>query len=392
MKRIFQDSANIKLGFLALLFLAAALLPFDSPSFSRALSEAFLLLSDYARDHVLLCLIPAFFIAGAISLFLNKGAIIQHLGPESPKIKAYSVASVSGALLSVCSCTVLPLFKGIHKKGAGIGPAVSFLYAGPAVNVLAATLTFEVFGWKLGTARLGASILFAIVIGFIMNLLFSDDERETNAAMFAPPQSSQSSSYRVPLLILSLLGILIFANWKSLGGAGSFGGKIFQVRFLIATGFVLLLVLLLLFRFQKEEISNWMAVTRDFSLQILPLLMLGVLVVGFFFGRPNSEGLLPLEKLMSYLSGDTLLANSVAAVSGALMYFATLTEVPILQGLMGAGMGEGPALALMLAGPSLSLPSLFVIQSELGWKKTSTYALLVVGFSTLAGWIFGMLS
>ncbi len=385
-------SNNKKLILFALIFASAYFIPFDNAIVTGAIAEAFIMLSDYAREHVLLCLVPAFFIAGAITVFLNQQAVIKYLGPKSNKFIAYSVASFSGAILAVCSCTVLPLFKGIYKKGAGLGPAVSFLYSGPAINILAIVLSAKVLGFKLGAARVIGAVSFAFVIGLIMHFIFrkEDEKRLTDERMFKNTDADMPRNlFQNALYMASMIGILIFVNWAPAKGSLAAWDFIYQYKWYISAGFVVLLAFSLIKWFKKDELKDWTVSTRDFAIQILPLLFGGVLVSGFLLGRPGHEGIIPSEWISSLVGGNSFFANFFASFSGALMYFATLTEIPIVQGLIGSGMGEGPALALLLAGPSLSLPSIIVIGSELGWKKTSVYVALVVFMSTIAGWIFG---
>lgn len=385
-------SNNKKLALFTLIFASAYFIPFDNAIITGAITEAFMMLSDYAREHVLFCLVPAFFIAGAITVFLNQQAVIKYLGPKSNKFIAYSVASFSGAILAVCSCTVLPLFKGIYKKGAGLGPAVSFLYSGPAINILAIVLSAKILGFKLGAARVIGAVSFAFIIGLIMHFIFrkEDEARLTDDRMFKNIDADMPRNlFQNGLYMASMIGILVFANWAPAKGSLSAWDFIYQYKWYISAGFVVLLAFSLIKWFKKDELKEWTISTRDFALQILPLLFGGVLVSGFLLGRPGHEGIIPSEWISYLLGGNSIQANFFASFSGALMYFATLTEIPILQGLIGSGMGEGPALALLLAGPSLSLPSIIVIASELGWEKTSVYIALVVFMSTFAGWIFG---
>ncbi len=388
-------SANTVLGIMVAVFLTAYFVPFDSIRISRAIQEAFMMLSDYARQHVLLCLVPAMFIAGAITVFLNQQAVIRYLGPKAPKVVAYSVASVSGAILAVCSCTVLPIFKGIYKKGAGLGPAVSFLYSGPAINILAIVLSYKIFGWKIGIARMIGAVVFAVIIGIVMQAIFrkDDEERLSDERMFKYEGDDENLSLgKMIIYMASMIGILVFVNWANSNGGSVIWDSIYRYKFWITGAFGLVLLYSLVKWFKKDDILTWVRETRDFSLQIMPFLFFGVLVAGFLLGRPGHDALIPTSWVASLVGGNSILSNFGAAISGAFMYFATLTEVPIVQGLIGAGMGKGPALALLLAGPSLSLPSMLVINGELGIKKTSVYVLLVVVLSTFAGWIFGMIA
>jgi uncharacterized membrane protein YraQ (UPF0718 family) len=389
---VLQNKQNRTLLILLGMFLFAYFVPFSSGRVSAAVHESFLMLSEYARQHVLLCLVPAFFIAGAITVFLNQQAVIRYLGPQARKIVAYGVASVSGTILAVCSCTVLPLFKGIYRKGAGIGPAVSFLYSGPAINVLAIVLTAKVLGFQLGVARALGAVLFAFVIGLMMHLLFrkEDEARTTDAAMFSGPVEQERRTLgQTALYMASMVGILVFVNWAPSRGSLAAWDFIYRWKYAITGAFGLVLVYSLVRWFRKDELAYWVTATRDFAVQILPLLFGGVMVAGFLLGRPGHMALIPERWIASLVGGNSIGANLIASVAGALMYFATLTEVPIMQGLLGAGMGQGPALALLLAGPSLSLPSILVIAGELGWKKTGTYIALVVVLSTAAGLLYG---
>ena len=392
----FKDlSPNKQLFVFFLLFLIAYFVPFDHPVVVRSILEAFLMLSDYAREHVLLCLIPAFFIAGAIMVFVNQQSVIRYLGPKAPKWLSYSVASVSGAVLAVCSCTVLPLFKGIYKKGAGLGPAISFLYSGPAINILAIILSAKVLGLKLGIARTVEAIIFAVVTGLIMHLIFKkeDEARLADEKLFSAPTNPMPRTLLQDTIYLAIMvGILVFLNWAPSRGNVAIWDAIYQWKWEISS--ILGIVLLVILRqwFSHDELSFWVSATKDFALQIIPLLFSGILLAGLLLGRPGHEALIPSRFVEMLVGGNSLFANLFASFAGALMYFATLTEIPILQGLIGAGMGQGPALALLLAGPSLSLPSILVIAGELGWKKTIIYVMLVVVLSTFAGWIFGLMA
>lgn len=388
-------SPNKRLLLVAGVFVAAYFVPFASPRVAGAVQEAFLMLGEYAQQHVILCLIPAMFIAGAITVFLNQQAVMRYLGPDAKRPIAYGVASVSGAILAVCSCTVLPIFKGIYKKGAGLGPAVAFLYSGPAINILAIVLSAKVFGWKLGVARAVGAVVFSVVIGLIMAFIFrkDDEARAADARMFAAPDEKPARSLgQMVIYMASMIGILVFANWAYSKGGSAVWDAIYNAKWWVTLGFIVVLAYTVIKWFTGEERKEWVVATRDFALQILPLLFGGVLVAGFLLGRPGHDALIPASWIAGLLGGNSLFANFFAAFAGALMYFATLTEIPIVQGLLGAGMGQGPALALLLAGPSLSLPSILVIAGELGWKKTGVYVGLVVGLSTMAGVAFGMVA
>ena len=373
--------------FLGFYYLPVELLPFRNPIF-----EALALAKWYAREHVLLCLVPAFFIAGAISVFVSQAAVIKYFGAQARKILAYSVASVSGSILAVCSCTVLPLFSGIYKRGAGLGPAIAFLYSGPAINVLAIIFTAKVLGWELGLARAIGAVVFSVIIGFLMHLIFIKEERRRHAeGNFSVTEEETSKPlWKNTLYFTSMVGILVFANWaKSSSSDTGIWASIYHFKWIITSFFAIVLAVILISWFKKDELSNWAKSSWEFALQILPLLLFGVLIAGFLLGRVGHEGIIPSRFVGRLVGGNSLFANFFASIFGAFMYFATLTEVPILQGLIGAGMGKGPALALLLAGPALSLPSMLVIRSVIGTKKTFVYILLVVIMATISGIIFG---
>ena len=372
-------------------FLASYFIPFQQPTVQNAISEAFLLLQEYAREHVLLCLIPAFFIAGAISVFVSKASVIKYFGAKAKKIVSYSIASVSGTILAVCSCTVLPLFAGIYSRGAGIGPATAFLYSGPAINVLAIILTAKVLGYKLGLARAIGAVVFAVVIGLLMHLLFSkEEEKNREQSEFMEEEEKETRPFWKTILYFSVMvGILVFINWGKSSPELKVWHLIYQAKWYIGAVLLAVLAWMIIRWFRKEELKEWTFSTWVFAKQIFPLLFAGVLASGFLLGRPGHEGIIPSNWVAQLVGGNSLGANLFASVAGALMYFATLTEVPILQGLLGAGMGQGPALALLLAGPALSLPNMLVIRSIIGTKKTLAYITLVVIMATITGMIYG---
>jgi len=372
-------------------FLAAYYVPWSDPLIRQSGLESFLMLQEYAREHVLTCLIPALFIAGAIAVFVSQAAVIKYFGAGARKIVSYSVASVSGTILAVCSCTVLPLFAGIYMRGGGIGPATSFLYSGPAINVLAIVLTARVLGWKLGLARAVGAVGFAFIIGLLMHFIYLKEEKARVANnLFLPDEEAKTRPlWEEVIYMATLVAILIFAAWGKPAQPVGFWMAVWEVKWYITVVLLGLLVLELWFWFNRDEISSWGQSTWGFAKQIMPLLFGGVLVAGFLLGRPGHEALIPERWIQSLVGGNSLWANFFAAFAGALMYFATLTEVPILQGLIGSGMGQGPALALLLAGPALSLPSMLVIRSVIGTQKMLVYSGLVVFLSTLAGMIYG---
>lgn len=372
-------------------FLAAYFIPFQQPTVQNAICEAFALLQEYARQHVLLCLIPAFFIAGAISVFVSKASVIKYFGAIAKKILSYSIASVSGTILAVCSCTVLPLFAGIYTRGAGIGPATAFLYSGPAINVLAIILTAKVLGYKLGLARALGAIIFAVIIGLIMHLTFNKEEEKNRekSNLVEGDEKEARPLWKTTLYFAVIVAILVFINWGKSSPDLKIWYFIYQAKWYVGAVLLAILAWMIVRWFKKAELKEWTFSTWVFAKQIFPLLFAGVLVAGFLLGRPGHEGVIPSQWVAKLVGGNSLGANLFASVAGALMYFATLTEVPILQGLLGAGMGQGPALALLLAGPALSLPNMLVIRSILGTKKTLAYIGLVVIMATITGMIYG---
>ncbi len=371
-------------------FLTAWFLPVESPRVQGAAVEALAMTHEYARQHVLLCLVPAFFIAGAISIFVSQQSVLKYLGAKANKVLAYGVAAVSGTILAVCSCTVLPLFAGIYKRGAGLGPATAFLYSGPAINVLAIVMTARVLGWQLGLARAVGAVVFSVVIGLLMALIFRNEEQERLAAFAEIPEEEPSRSLgQTSFHMLAMVVFLVFANWAAPKVPSGIWQTIYQAKWVLAGAGLLASIAASVLWFSPEERREWGESTWGYALQVLPLLFGGVLVAGFLLGRPGHEALIPNAWITALVGGNSLFANFFAAFAGALMYFATLTEVPILQGLIGSGMGQGPALALLLAGPALSLPNMLVIRSVMGTRKTAVYVALVVGLSALVGMGFG---
>jgi uncharacterized membrane protein YraQ (UPF0718 family)/DNA-binding transcriptional ArsR family regulator len=420
------------LAWITAAFLACFWLPVGSIRFDGAVMEALHLVKWYAREHVLLCLVPAFFIAGAIAVFVSQAAVMKYLGPRAKKVLAYGVASVSGTILAVCSCTVLPLFAGIYRMGAGLGPATAFLYSGPAINVLAVVLTARVLGPRLGVARAVGAIVFAVVLGLLMHLIFRREELDKADAQMAMPEPEVTRPlWQNALYFAAMVWVLVFANWgrpeveaglwhaiwsgkwalTALGAAALgailaswFGLKLWKLAVIAVPTLALALAtpehpelaftvavlgLSVIISRNEGELGDWFSSSWDFAKQILPLLFAGVLVAGALLGRPDHEGLIPSAWVAGAVGGNSLEANLFASVAGAFMYFATLTEVPILEGLLGNGMGEGPALALLLAGPALSLPNMLVIASVVGWRKTVAFVSLVVVMATVSGLIYG---
>jgi hypothetical protein len=383
-----------KLLLIVLTFVAAYSIPWASETVRQSGLEAFLMLQEYAREHVLTCLVPAFFIAGAIAVFVSQASVLKYFGAQARKLLSYSVASVSGTVLAVCSCTVLPLFAGIYTRGAGIGPATAFLYSGPAVNVLAVVLTARILGWQLGLARAVGAVIFAVITGLLMAFFFrKEDADRTAGAVYLPDEEDSGRTLtQEGLFMLTLVLILVFAAFARPGdGASGIWPAIFAAKWYITAVLLIALGFMLKGWFAKEERVDWVQSTWGFMKQIFPLLGAGVLVAGFMLGRPGHPALIPEQAIQSLVGGNSLWANLFASVAGALMYFATLTEVPILQGLLGAGMGKGPALSLLLAGPALSLPNMLVIGGVMGVKKTAVFCCIVVVLSTIAGMTYGWL-
>jgi hypothetical protein len=385
-----------KLLLLIAAFGAAYFLPIESPRVQRAFLEGLFLLKDYARQHVLLCLVPAFFIAGAVGQFVSQGAVLRYLGASAPRPLAYGVASISGSVLAVCSCTVLPLFAGIYRRGAGLGPATAFLYSGPAINVLAMILTARVLGFELGAARAAGAVGFAFVVGLLMAAIFRREEVERQRHGPDPFAREANEARRRPwqdaLFLATMVAVLVFANWGAPSQAGGLFAAVYEVRRGLTLAALAALGVMMRRWYGKDELGQWVRATWGFAKQITPLLLGGILVSGWLMGRPGTDaGLVPSSWVTSSVGGNGLGANLLASVGGAFMYFATLTEIPILQTLLGSGMGKGPALALLLAGPALSLPSMLVIRSYLGTPKTVAYVVLVVLLATATGSAYGSL-
>ncbi len=385
-----------KLLIISAVFAACWFLPTDSDRFWSAIQESLSLVKWYAQEHVLLCLIPAFFIAGAIGVFVSQSAVMKYLGPQAKKLVAYPVAAVSGTILAVCSCTVLPLFASIHKRGAGLGPATAFLYSGPAINVLAIVLTARILGPELGFARAVGAVLFAVVIGLLMHFIFRKEEsaRHAQGPVVIPDEAKVRPLWQDGFYFAAMVGVLVFANWgKPANGEIGLWATIYSVKWIVTGTFIVALVGSIALWFKKDELSTWVDSSWTFAKQILPLLLGGVLVAGFLLGGPggSERGIIPNSWIQQAVGGNSLFANLFASVVGAFMYFATLTEVPILEGLIKSGMGKGPALSLLLSGPALSLPNMLVIRSVMGTKKTVVFVCLVIVLSTIAGMVYGAL-
>lgn len=424
---------------IAAVFVFVYFMPLENARFTEALFSMFDLARWYAQEHVILCLLPAFFIAGVISVFVSQGAVMKYFGAKAKKWVAYTVASVSGTILAVCSCTILPLFSSIHKRGAGLGPAIAFLYSGPAINILAIILTARILGFEMGVARIVGAVVFAVVIGSAMALIYRKEEKVKRAEQINfPDMPEKRPMWQTAFHFFTLVLILVFANWGK-PGEGVTSGAWFWIwanKWTITAGFGLLLIYSLIFILKikwhwvalaaiataasalvsssplipmvvgiaglsiitladKKDPDNkeWTLSSWEFTKQIMPLLAIGVLVAGFLLGSTHDDvamaGIIPNQWIANLVGGNSVFSNFFASIVGAFMYFATLTEVPILQGLIAAGMGKGPALALLLAGPSLSLPNMLVIRDVIGTQKTVVYVLLVVVMATITGLIYG---
>lgn len=436
------------LFWLVLVFVLCFFLPVGWERFDVAVMESLHLIKWYAQEHVLLCLVPAFFIAGAVGVFVSKDSVMKYLGANAPKAVAYTVASLSGTILAVCSCTILPLFSGIYRMGAGLGPACAFLYSGPAINILAIILTARILGPGMGIARAVGAIAFSVVIGLCMHFIYRKEESDKAAAQANMPEPEQTRPlWQTSLYFAAMIGILVFANWgrPAEGETSGLWYAIWSSKWLITSGlsvafgailatwfglgwlrvglvamstlvaaivavslpqlepqFVPMIPftvgfvgLSIILNTRDDEAGEWFEQSWTFAKQILPLLLGGVVIAGLLLGRPEAmggrEGLIPSEWIAWAVGGNSLASNFLASLSGAFMYFATLTEVPILQGLMANGMGKGPALSLLLAGPALSLPNMLVIRSMMGTQKTIVFVSLVVVMATLSGFIYGSL-
>lgn len=423
------------LGWIIFFFLLAFFMPLENLRFQEAVDASLDLTRWYAQEHVILCLLPAFFIAGVISVFVSQGSVLKYFGAKAKKWVAYTVAAVSGTILAVCSCTILPLFSSIHKRGAGLGPAIAFLYSGPAINILAIILTANILGFEMGVARVIGAVVFSVIIGVSMSLIYSKEEKEKAAEqMNIQVMPEKRPMWQTAFHFFTLVLILVFANW---GKPDTDSGMLFWIwanKWYITSFFGLFLVyslisilkikwwwvisgalltavsaflstsplipmvvgiaaLSVITLFNGGENKEWTLSSWDFTKQIMPLLALGVIVAGFLLGSTHNgtqiAGIIPSTWISNLVGGNSVFSNFFASIVGAFMYFATLTEVPILQGLLAAGMGKGPALALLLAGPSLSLPNMLVIRSVIGVQKTLVYVCLVVVMATISGLIFG---
>lgn len=376
---------------LVIMFLIAYLAPFESSKLGRAIVEAFLLVQWYAQEHTLGCVVPALFIAGAIAYLFSQATVMKYLGATANKIVSYGVASVSGGVISVCSCSVLPIFAGIYSRGAGLGPAIAFLYAGPAINVLSMILVARILGLDMWIGHAGGAIVFSISIGLIMAFIFRKEEKARVKMTVEMPklETSGRPAWKTTSLLIVMILFLIFIDWPKPVEPTGFSAFMHSIHLYLAFAFMVILFPIAYFWFSREEKGGWLDETWRFAKLIVPLLFAGVFVTGIMLGKYEGGGIIPSEWVQSVVGGNSLKSCFFSSIIGALMYFATLTEIPITQGLMAVGMGKGPALTLLLAGPALSLPSMFVIASVIGAKKTIVYIMLVIVMSTLTGWIFG---
>jgi uncharacterized protein len=423
-----------------IVFLAIYFMPLESTIFSTAIDATLDLSRWYAREHVVLCLLPAFLIAGVISVFVSQGSVIKYFGAKARRWVAYTVAAVSGTILAVCSCTILPLFSSIHKRGAGLGPAVAFLYSGPAINILAIILTARILGAELGVARFIGAVSFSVIIGLAMAFIYRKEEKvKAEEQMNFPDVPENRPLWKTSFHFFTLVLILVFANWGRPAESdttsawyylwaykwyitSAFGlalvysmvailkmktwqvasGALATALTAVATGNPIITMVVgiaavsaigLMDKAESGDNKEWIISTWGFAKQIIPLLAIGVVIAGFLLGSTHDDtaiaGVIPNKWISALVGGNSFFSNFFASIVGAFMYFATLTEVPIIQGLLASGMGKGPALALLLAGPSLSLPNMLVIRGVMGNQKTLVYIILVVVLSTIAGLIFG---
>lgn len=442
-----KKELKILFGIVAI-FAAVFFMPLQSIRFTTAIDATLDLAQWYAREHVVLCLLPAFFIAGVIAVFVSQSSVLKYFGANAKKWLSYTVAAVSGGILAVCSCTILPLFTSIYKRGAGLGPAVAFLYSGPAISVLSIILTTRILGLEMGIARVIGAVLFSVVIGLAMAFIFRKEEKaKQEQQMNIIPAPENRPMWQTAFHFFTLVLILVFANlgapasndtglwqtlfiykwyvvgvlsvllcgslvwilklkvvWVLLGAIITASSAILSNSFIpngkliplvpMLVAITCLSVVLLLDK-NNEENRDWLFSSWGFAKQIMPLLAVGVVTAGFLLGSTHDDtslaGIIPNEWIQWAVGGNSLLSNFLASFTGAFMYFATLTEVPIIQGLLASGMGKGPALALLLAGPSLSLPSMLVINQVLGFKKTVVFVVLVISMATVSGWVFGNL-
>lgn len=427
-------------------FVAVFFLPLDSERFMTAVAATLDLARWYAQEHVVLCLLPAFFIAGVIAVFVSQGSVLKYFGANAKKWLSYTVAAVSGSILAVCSCTILPLFTSIYKRGAGLGPAIAFLYSGPAISILSIILTARILGPEMGVARIIGAVLFSVIIGLAMSFIFRNEEKaKKEEQMNIVPPPEKRPMWQTSFHFFTLVLILVFANWGAPDSSDTgLWNSIFTYKWHIVGALSLLLCwslvkilklrtlwvaigamativsailanlfisnakmiplvpmivaitalsVILLFDKRDEENREWALSSWGFAKQIMPLLAIGVITAGFLLGSTHDNtavaGIIPNSWIEWAVGGNSLLSNFFASFTGAFMYFATLTEVPIIQGLLASGMGKGPALALLLAGPSLSLPNMLVISGVLGTKKTVVYVALVIVMATISGFVFG---
>ncbi len=348
-------------------------------------------LVGYLSAHVLMCLVPAFFIAGALSALFRKEAVTKYLGPDTPRHISYPVASAAGLLIAVCSCTILPLFAGIWKKGAGLGPAVTFLFTGPAVNVLAILYTGSLIGWDIAAARGILAVIFGMLIGLLMGFIFERAKKRIapNASTRIEPIQAISDTStsvegrsmmerlidgRVAVLFVLLVVILVI-------GASPLP---MALRLPVVAAVAVLTAFWAVRTNSREENEGWMRETYFFIKMILPLLLVGVFVAGV------ASELIPEDVVVEYLGDNSLRANAIAVGFGIFMYFPTLVEVPVARMFLDLGMAKGPLLAYLLADPELSFQSVLVTRKIMGTRKILVFVGLVAVLCIAAGLLFGL--
>ena len=332
-------------------------------------------LKDYIALHVVTCLIPAFLLAGAMVTFISRETIIRYLGTAARKVTSFGLASVSSFFVAACSCTVIPVSSGIYYGGAGIGPAFIILWVAPAANILALIYTGAILGGQMVAVRIAAALVMAFVVGTVMSMAFLHEE-STRASSFVANPGERIMSRKDVILILLIVADLLAPNY--LIRSGPYLHKVY----VWAAGMVVIAIYTY-FTKSGEEILAWLKETWWFVRIILPLLLLGVFIVGVV------GAILPERWIQNWLGGSGIEASFLATMIGAISYFATMTEAPFVDKLMSLGMGKGPALALLLTGPGLSLPNWLAIGRVFGVKKAVVYVITIIILGTFVGWFAG---
>ena len=333
-------------------------------------------IKEYVALHVITCLIPAFLLAGAMITFISRDTVIRYMGFEAKKSVAFPLAAISGIFLAVCSCTVIPIAAGIYRRGGSIGPAFILLWTAPATNLLALIYTGAILGMDVAAVRVVAAVSTAFIVGLVMMYAFAGEEKERSSAKDHSVQQGRIMGREDIVILILLLLTLLLPNY--LGVGGPYLHKV--AIFLVALGVTLAYVYS---KKETDEIKEWLHETWWFVRLIFPMLMVGVFIVGII------GAILPEDWITNYLGGSGISPTFLASLIGAVSYFATLTEAPFVHTLMELGMGKGPALALLLAGPGLSLPNMVVITRVFGFKKAAIYITITVILATIAGFVAG---